>query len=352
MNPLQSLIASISVLFNKKPLKDVKQVVLTEAISLAIQKEQHEKGPDLRHQHPKSHGLLHGSFTVLSNIPDRCKFGVFATPKTYPIWVRYSNGSTAKERGVFKPDPEGDVRGMAVKLMDVGGRKLSDDEQHTQDFILANYPVFFLKDVQDYVDFATFNAKPTPELKEKLTPAFKLLQAIDAQKVGNPLLIRYWSTTPYKLGSTPIKFLVKPHKPEVPPDSLPDSPNYLREAMVKFFATTEESVKFDFQVQFYVDDVKTPVEDPTKEWHEADSPPITVATIEIPKQAFDFDERKRLDEGLSFNPWHALPDHEPLGSINQSRRKIYKDSAKHRREYMQGRSKEPQPYSVIHDDPK
>ena len=30
-----------------------------------------------------------------------------------------------------------------------------------------------------------------------------------------------------------------------------------------------------------------------------------------------------LGENMSFNPWHALPDHEPLGAINQMRRTVY-----------------------------
>ena len=46
------------------------------------------------------------------------KFGVFSKPKTYPIWVRFSNGGTPP-----KDDKEGDIRGMAIKLMGVDGDK-------------------------------------------------------------------------------------------------------------------------------------------------------------------------------------------------------------------------------------
>jgi hypothetical protein len=30
---------------------------------------------------------------------------------------------------------------------------------------------------------------------------------------------------------------------------------------------------------------------------------------------------------LSWNPWHALPDHQPLGGINRCRRQMYPASA-------------------------
>ncbi|MBP5975226.1 hypothetical protein HW132_21435 [Brasilonema sp. CT11] len=62
-----------------------------------------------------------------------------------------------------------------------------------------------------------------------------------------------------------------------------------------------------------------------QEWKEEDSPFIKIATIKIPSQKFDFDERKRLDEGLSFNPWHTLPEHEPIGSVNLARKKFIKN---------------------------
>ena len=44
---------------------------------------------------------------------------------------------------------------MAIKLLGVAGEKLLDDEKDatTQDFVLIDHPVFFIKDVADYVPF-------------------------------------------------------------------------------------------------------------------------------------------------------------------------------------------------------
>ena len=335
---------------------------LTDQILKNTLKEQAAKGPDLRQQHPKSHGLLHGEFKVECDIPKKYKVGVFAQPQIYPIWIRFSNGSPAIKRGILPSDTEGDALGMAIKLMKVPGDKVLDDELLTQDFILANHPVFFIPDVQGYIDFNTFREQkaqgnPDPELLKKLKPCLAIREEIKARIVGNPLLIQYWSMTPYKLGDHRIKFSVKPHKPEQPPSARPDSPNYLREAIVKYFNDMEdfndmeESVKFDFQIQVYVDNDKTPMENPMVEWKEANCPPIKVATIEIPKQPFDFEERKRYDDILSFSPWHTLLEHEPLGSVNLARKTIYQESAKHRRAYIQERFREPKSYESIKDDP-
>ncbi|MEH2351848.1 hypothetical protein [Nostoc sp.] len=82
---------------------------------------------------------------------------------------------------------------------------------------------------------------------------------------------------------------------------------------------------------------------------EADSPFIKVATVRIPSQKFDFEERKRLDEGILFSPWHTLLEHEPVGSVNLSRKRLYSELAKYRREQIAQRSREPQPYVAVED---
>ena len=318
-----------------------RQVAITDAVLAGSLKEQRAKGPNLRQLHSKSHGLVRGKFTVEEYLPDsRCKVGVFATPQEYDIWVRFSNGSPPKELGVFKPDTEGDVRGMAIKLKNIEGEKVPSDEEDTQDFTLVNHHVFFLPDVAGYIDFGEFRKAmaqgqaPDPLLVKKLEPTLAMLKEINSKVVANPLFIQYWSTTPYKLGSNFIKFSVKPHALEATPNLSAESlsPNYLREAMVTQLTNEKMEVVFDFLVQFFVDETKTPIENPMQDWKQEDSPFIKLATIAIPAQEFDNDERKQLDSSLSFTPWHTLPEHEPVGSVNLSRRKIYQETAKARRE--------------------
>jgi catalase len=324
-------------------MDSAQQEAITEKVLEASLIDQRDKGPDLRQLHAKSHGLLIGNLVVEENIPDKCKVGVFAKPQGHDILVRFSNSSSpAKEgeqKGILQPDTIGDARGMSIKIQHVEGETVDSDEAGTQDFVLINHPVFFLPDVQGYIDFAAFKKlmasgeQVPPELLQKLAPSLKIGGEINQKRIGNPLCIEYWSTTPYKLGSSFIKFAVKPHNLEVSPESVTDlPPNYLRSAVVNFLTQQQQTSNFDFYVQFFVDETKTPIEDPMEEWKESDAPFIKVATITILPQEFDSDERKALDESLSFTPWHTLPVHEPVGSINLSRRRIYQEIAKARRQ--------------------
>lgn len=141
------------------------------------------------------------------------------------------------------------------------------------------------------------------------------------KKFANPLQIRYFSTTPYLLGERAVKYSVIPHGEKT--DKIPAKPgdNFLREAIVRDLDQREAA--FDFCVQFQKDPDQMPVEDPGKLWNEAISPFRKVATIKIPGQSFDTPERDELGENLSFTPWHALPEHRPLGGINRARKVIY-----------------------------
>jgi len=312
---------------------------------------QAQKGPDLRKDHPKSHGLVWGEFIIEDNIPESLKVGIFAQSKIYPLWARFSNASDAEKRGKLKSDLDPDVRALAIKLLHIEGEKVLDDEQETQDFLLINHPVFFVRDAQGFANLMKASVgQAEAEVLRSLEPTFEILKAITSKQVANPLLIQYWSTTPYQFGTQSIKYSVKPH-PQATSSSTSNSENYLREAIVKSLSDGKD-VTFDFLVQLYVNDEKTPIEDPMQEWEEKESPFIKLATIKIPAQKFDFEERKRLDEGLSFNPWHTLPDHAPLGSVNLARKKVYQEMAKARRGYIQHRIEEPQAHNLVLDDPR
>lgn len=328
------------------------QKAATDTILDIDRKVQAEKGPELRKDHPKSHGLVWGEFIIENNIPESLKVGIFSQPKTYPIWARFSNASDAEKRGKLKSDLEPDIRALAIKVMNVEGKKVLDDEQETQDFLMINHPVFFVKDAQGFATLmkATVGKADAEEMRS-LAPTFEVLKAIASKKVANPLLSQYWSTTPYQFGSQPIKFSVKPQQQDTS-SSKSNSANYLRDAMVNYLSADGKDATFDFLVQLYVNDQKTPIEDPMQEWQEKDSPFIKLATIKIPSQKFDFAERERLNESLSFMPWHTLPEHAPLGSVNLARKKVYQELVKARRGYMQHLAKEPQAHSSVLDDPR
>lgn len=327
------------------------EAMIDEVLATSAQAQQ-QTGPDLRQIHTKSHGLVWGEFIIEPNLPEHLKVGLFQTPQTYPAWIRFSSGGAPEKRGKLRSDNQPDVRGIAIKVMNVEGEKILDDEEKTQDFTLNSYPVFFTKDIRDYADiFKAGSGQLTPERTEELAYAFAMLGKVVSNKVGNPLLTQYWSMAPFKFGDRIVKMTVKSQQPEQPPATLPESENYLREAIVKYLTEEQQDAYFDFFVQFYVDEAKTPIENLVQEWQESDSPLVKVATVRIPSQTFDFAERKSLDEGMFFTPWHTLREHEPVGSVNLSRKKLYSELAKARREKIAQRLREPQPYALVQDQP-
>lgn len=280
--------------------------------------------PAQRDAHPKPHGCVRARFTVPASLPPVVRQGVFGEAHTFNAWIRFSNA-------VGSDDHEGLARGMAIKLLGVSGQKILPEEANakTQDFLMVNYPVFNIQTASEYVDFLTksetgqlavfFRAHPESE---------RITAAIAAQPVGNPLLQRYFSMTAYALGSSNVKYSAKPVSCTTG-ETLDDdgsgahtnSPNYLRTAMEA--RLTAGSTCFAFMVQLQTDPATMPIDDSTVLWSEERAPFIEVASITILQQGFDSTQQQAFCDSLSFTPWHALPVHQPLGTINRIRRVVY-----------------------------
>ncbi|MGL5192451.1 MAG: catalase family protein [Chroococcales cyanobacterium] len=328
------------------PLGEAAAIEAIEQITRAMLTQTYPEGnrPAKRDQHTKDHGCVRGEFTVEPNLPEEARFGVFKEPRTYPVWIRFSNGFQSSKRDRFK-----DVRGIAIKLMGVEGEKVLPEEkfEKTQDFLLINYPVFFIRNAIDYLDFFQKRAakKTMQFFFTGLNPfQWRLHEFIVAkrsvkERVNNLLSIRYWSNLPYKLGPKAVRYSLIPTSP--PWDKQPDfnSENYLREGLIEYLQETE--ARFDFLIQFQTDPYKMPIEDGTIDWDERRSPFQKVATLTIPRQTFNSPAQQKFCENLSFSPWHCLPEHQPLGGINRVRRQVYQAISKLRHEMNQAPRREP-----------
>lgn len=279
-----------------------------------------------RDAHPKAHGCVKAEFQIDNNIPNQLAKGVFFPGKQYAAWIRFSNGNP----DAGKPDIEGNERGMSIKLTGVPGDKLLESERQagTQDFVMMSHPVFFMRDASNAV---SFYEKLDSGFLGKLGLPFVLgwsgtmtLLKINDLKIANPLQTRYWSPAPIQLGSgddrQAIKFSARACKPGT--DTIPENPgpNFLREAMSN--TLNREDACMEFLIQPKTSD-KQSVEDARTQWLESDAPFVKVATIRIPKQKFDTQEQHAFCENLSFTPWHAIPEHRPLGSLNRLRKVVY-----------------------------
>jgi hypothetical protein len=278
------------------------------------------QGRMLRDAHPKMHGCVRAGLAIEANLPQDLRIGIFARGQSFPAWVRFSNQS-----GTVASDANGDIRGVAIKLMGVAGPMLEmqDAADSSHDFIMISDSRFVTKDVAQFDGLV--GALTGGLLKIVwfflLHPRAARNLWTSLERFSNPLAIRYFSVAPHLLGSKAVKYSLTPREaidPAAPADVGADA---LRDAMVRHLST--RAAVFDFSVQRQVDPDTMPIEDPGITWDETASPFQKVATLTIAPQVFDTPERREFGDNLSFNPWRCLPDHRPLGGISRARRQVY-----------------------------
>jgi Catalase len=319
-----------------------------EALSIAIEesiRRRYSEGNARRDAHPKAHGCVKAEIHILETLPESLAKGIFIPGKTYQAWIRFSNGSSDPTRADIKRD----ARGMAIKVLGVPGKKLLEDEADatTQDFIMINHPVFFATDPARYLSF--MDDANSGHFYQKLLIPFDLgakgtviaLQT-RSSRISNPLQARYWSMVPYQLGVGDGRQVVKysARACESAPDPMPAKPghDFLRSALRLTLQSGDACM--EFLVQWRTSD-RMEVEDSRIEWKEAQAPFYKVATIRIPQQSFDTPKQNEFCENLSFTPWHALPEHKPLGVTNRLRKVIYEHISRVRHEMNDAKRQEP-----------
>jgi len=295
-------------------------------------------GLDVRNQHPKTHGVVRATFEV-ADLPESYAVGLFAQPQCFPAWIRFSNG---RERD---DDRKPDVHGMAIKILGVPG-----GEGSTQDIVLANNPTFFARDAQHFLQFLAMKkaageavaaapderkADVGAEFQAKIGKEFPGLGSF-FNVVHSPLTETYHSQTVYRFGDRQVKYYARPVESgeEVSPIA---SETGLRDAITTKLASGP--VQFEFGIEVQTDPTTMPDDDATVEWNSPEK--MIVATLTIPPQEFHSDSHQAFGEALSFTPWHALPEHAPVGSLNQARQDAYIDSSRTRHETVDTPEVEP-----------
>ncbi len=378
--------------FETVPEAEAGEIDETAALTVKLQDkraktDESQDGKLLRGVHPKSHGCVAAEFAVRDDIEEKYQVGLFAQPgKTHKAWIRFSNASVLREHDL-KGGKNGS-RGMAIKVLDVEGEMLSEDNgQSNQDFLMINTPEFAFANVRDYLRLDRILARdplgadPGPyflplqlallgepkdgepaelagrrkflqgaiekdPLLNKLSgddlkgtfASLKVIREISEQTVRNPLQVQYFGAAPFLFGAgRAMKFSAAPCTvTEQAPftDVTPDNPSadYLREALNQTMKGKQD-VCYDFKVQVRIaaDAKDLNIEDATTTWPDEETSYVNVAriTIKVP-QSPDTPEALEQCEKLAFTPWHSLADHEPLGGINRLRRKVYANSAEHR----------------------
>ena len=292
----------------------------------------------------KTHGIVRAEVTILDDLPERCRRGVFAKPGSYPAYVRYSGPG---------PDVPADIEdvgflSMAVKLMGVPGEKLMDEERFTQDFITICTPTFVTPNTRENAKLQYWSLIDMP-IYYFLNPKDPhmldfLMQSLWNETQYNPLGQRYWSCVPYLLGEGQAMMYSFVPRTEVD-TKIPGLPfgtppfNYLRENMVITLERTD--VEFDLMIQLQTDPHLMPIENAAVRWPERLSPFIPVAKVHIPRQKFDSEAQFDFAKRLKMNPWHAIADHRPLGNQSRARLRMYRELSKFRQQMNQTSHLEP-----------
>ena len=291
----------------------------------------------------KTFGILRAEFTVRDDLPEAMRRGIFAEPRTYRAWVRYSGPGP-----YITPDID-DVgfMSMSIKLMGVPGPKLMDDEQHTQDLFGTSVPTFVCPNTRTNARLQTWSLKNAalfyfvdPRHSHVVDGVMNLLWT---KTQSSPLESQYFSCVPYLLGdgqAMQYSFWSRltsrsrvPRLPRRPPD------NYLREAMVSTLAT--QDVEFDIRIQVQTDPFRMPIEDASVVWPPKLSPRVSAATLRIPRQKFDWPQQLDFARVLSFNPWHCIPEHRPLGNVSRARKRMYWELSRLRQQMNDAQHYEP-----------
>lgn len=284
---------------------------------------------DGRPLHHKTLAALHARFEV-TEAPRDLRHGLFAEPGSYDTFVRFSSGA-----GRARSDRVPDVRGLAVKILGVTGRKVIPglETATTQDFLTILSPTFPFKDPAAFVDIAVASRRGKLAVLGAVLKHYgplglfgampRLQRALDSSM--RSLAERtYFTAVPLRLGPHAVKLRFRPMDvpPRVPPLGGPDVLAVELQARVR-----ASPLSFRLEAQRFVDEFRTPIEDPTVEWTERDAPWVVLARLAIPAQATESRAGRALAayvERLSFDPWHALVEHRPLGMVMRARAVAYR----------------------------
>ena len=322
-------------------------------------------GRAVRGAHAKTIGVVRAEVEILSHAPSPYAQGIYAKPGRHDALIRFSSASNH-----LGPDALlGPVLGFAIKIFDVDGIKLVEDEPDatTFDYVLKNNPTFiantakhylFIQEIGDHV--GDYLKRGRPGFHELLTDfltgkgtleqedwawdeLFAFVKTATQTPVRNPLLNAYWTMAAVRHGDYVAKVRVAAAEENAENAihhhlDLSSGPDVFGPTLVDELQA--HAFDFDLQVQLCTDLTAMPVNDSTVEWPEKLSPFVTVGRVHVPRQDISGPENLEKGDALAFNQWRVTAEHRPLGEIMDVRR-IYTASANVRRTLNHQPQREP-----------
>ncbi len=278
--------------------------------------------------HRKQRMGLQGSFEVLSGLPEHARHGLFAKPATYDALVRLSNGGPDLES-----DRKPDVRGFAIKVRGVSGiGALGSGPTNSQDFLLINHSAFAFAGADEFVALVRKMAQGPGAVLGYLISRYGVFGAVGmvrrfARTFNKPFTgfatEAFHSAAPIACGPYAARVRLLPASSEVRPGGAADWAENFRTYLA------QGPLRFELQLQFFVNEAHTPIEDASKDWAEDVAPYTTVGVLTLPVQnTLDAagEALSAMVEASAFDPWRALKAHRPLGEVMRARKVVYYQS--------------------------
>ncbi len=264
----------------------------------------------------KLHGVAHARFEPLDGLPGDMCVGIFAHGPL-DAWVRFSSDTAPT-------DPDlGSTLGIGVKLFGVPGENALGEPGDTADLIMQNYPIFFLDNAQEMVEFtyAGVVQKDYPTYLAEHPKTKAILDDMSDTVEGSCLTTTYWALLPFRMGGKIVKYRLRP---ETPAQDVPDdADDYLATDLANRLAKADYS--FHLEVQPWKDEETTPLDEATVPWPEKESPWRAVARLTLPRQDVCARGQDDYGQSLSFNIWRVPEANAPApeSSIARVRKGVY-----------------------------
>ncbi len=268
-----------------------------------------------RPQHAKMlAGIKNGTFRVLPDLAEDLQVGFLKSGLAYPAIVRFSNAAA-----FFTSDDSQDLRGVAIEILPFEG--------NVQDFLMTNAERHHARNAVEAMATSLAFCKEgflnkmigAAELATHVGPkvALHIIKTLTKQTkipVESIATETFWSRAPLRIGEVVLKYRLKPAIQKVEPAK--SNANLAEEFKSRLKG---DDVKFSFQIQRYIDERLTPLEDATKTWN---SPFELIAELLIPRQDLINDEV--FFKTLHYNPWKVnSKEFEPVGNMNRARKIVY-----------------------------
>jgi hypothetical protein len=287
-------------------------------------------GGKTRALHGKAHAGLRASLRVLAELPEHARQGLFAKPAEHRAYVRFSNGS-----GAFQPDRAPDLRGLAIKVLGVDGRKVLG-EARTQDFLLIDTPTIPFRTPDEFVAFVCASSPPEGGIGKVFGEVgffrtIGLLAGLAGAAKGRLRSVvdrTFHSVAATAFGPYAVRYAAFPVHTAGDEASATSEPDYLGSRARARVA--KMPLEYELRVQFYAGP-ETPIENTRVPWP---VPHVPVARLRIEPQDAGSTGGRRLQEyveSMSFDPWHALVEHRPLGAVMRARKHAYYASTQARK---------------------